>query len=294
MTRPFEQIIKEYPSRGPLKQYRFDKSISFACFRCGQTKTSKLITIYNEDWSQRLCNGCYGRLLSIYDIQQGQQEVDEKVEQLSKLLMLLADEDKIKEQLRRILLQENKSKFLAPASLRFLATSECVAETLNTQSNLDWSPAIIGLCKAFELEIIEKFINPLREISKNLELTETDLKDKDFGRIASYCNGKPIKAPELGAVSHFINTALNSKDRIEKSIFLKDGFKRFLIQRARSSWLIDKDGLIKSIESLTKSYRNKAAHTDELEKSDYFNCKQLVFGEKGIIWELTLSTELAN
>ena len=29
---------------------------------------SKLITVYRGDWSKRLCNGCYGRLLSIYEI----------------------------------------------------------------------------------------------------------------------------------------------------------------------------------------------------------------------------------
>jgi len=29
---------------------------------------SKLITVYRGDWSKRLCNSCYGRLLSIYEI----------------------------------------------------------------------------------------------------------------------------------------------------------------------------------------------------------------------------------
>jgi len=54
MAKPLEQIIKEYPPRGPLQQFRFDKSISFSCFRCGQNKISKLITIYNNDWNKRL------------------------------------------------------------------------------------------------------------------------------------------------------------------------------------------------------------------------------------------------
>ena len=67
-AKPLELITKEYPQLGPLQQFRFDKSVSFSGFRCGQNKISKLITIYNNDWNKRLCNGCYGRLLSIYNI----------------------------------------------------------------------------------------------------------------------------------------------------------------------------------------------------------------------------------
>lgn len=291
MSKPLEPITKEYPPRGPLKQYRFDKSISFSCFRCGQSKVSKLITIYKNDWSKRLCNGCYGNLLSIYEIKAGQQTIDEKVEQLSTLLLKLVDENKIKEQTKRIVLKRNQAKYLSSVSIRFFATSECVAETLSKEINLDWSPAIIGICKAFELEIITRFINPLKENSSRLIFSDSDLKDKDFGRIASYCSGKQINPPELGVVNHFLNTALNSKERIETSGFLRDGFKPFILQRPNSNWLIDKNGLILSIDNLTKNYRNKAAHTDELDKSDYDSCKELVFGDKGIMWELIISTQ---
>ena len=291
MAKPLEQITKEYPARGPLKQFRFDKSISFACFRCGQSKVSKLITIYNDNWTKRLCNGCYGGLLSIYDIKKGEHTIDDKVEQLSNLLLKLIDENKLKEQTDRIILKDNKAKYLSKISLRFFATSECVAETLEKEKNLDWSPAIIGICKAFELEIIERFVDPLKELSSKLTIKEADLKDKDFGRVASYCAGKNVKSPELGVISHFIATALNSKDRIETSNFLKESFKPFLLRRPNSSWLTDKSGLVSSIETLTRNYRNKAAHTDELDKADYENCKQLVFGDTGIMWELIISTQ---
>ena len=42
---------------------------------------------------------------------------------------------------------------------------------------------------------------------------------------------------------------------------------------------------------LTSNYRNKAAHTDELDRNDYESCKSFVFGEKGIMWELIASTQ---
>lgn len=291
MVKPLEQIKKEYPSRGPMQQFRFDKSISFSCFRCGQNKISKLITIYNNDWNKRLCNGCYGRLLSIYDIKSGQIDIDEKVERLSSLLLKLFDDNKIREQSHRLFIRQNKTKLLSSSSLKFYATSECVAETLAKEFNLDWSAAIIGLCKAFEIEIIERFINPLKEFCSNIQITETDLKDKDFGRVASYCFGKTMKSPELGVISHFISTAVNSKARFEKSDFLKTGFKEFISKRPNSNWLIDKNCLVSAIDTLTHNYRNKAAHTDELEQIDYNNCREFVFGDKGIMWDLIVSTQ---
>lgn len=291
MTKPLENITKEYPKRGPLSQNRFEKSITFNCFRCGQPKTSKLITIYDNDWNKRLCNGCYGRLLSIYDIKAGQTEIDEKVEQLLDVLIKLVNDSKLRDQSVKINLLSNKAKYLSPTTMRFFATSECVAETLTNEANLDWSPAIIGLCKAFELELVERLINPLKEFCKEISFSEQDLKDKDFGKIASYCSGKPLKSPELGVVNHFISTAVNSKERLETSNFLKLGFKGFLNKLPNHNWIIDKNGLSTGIQILTTNYRNKAAHTDELEQLDYKNCKDLVFGDNGIIWDLILSSE---
>jgi len=49
--------------------------------------------------------------------------------------------------------------------------------------------------------------------------------------------------------------------------------------------------LSSGIQALTTNYRNKAAHTDELEEQDYQKCKDLVFGDNGIIWDLILSSE---
>ena len=64
-------LTKTYPKRGPLQQFRFAEGTAFKCFRCGDTKKSKLITVYSGDWSRKLCNGCYGRLLSLYEIKAG-------------------------------------------------------------------------------------------------------------------------------------------------------------------------------------------------------------------------------
>jgi hypothetical protein len=292
MTNPLEKIIKEYPERGPLSQYRFEKSISFKCFRCGETKISKLITIYNHDWQKKICNGCYGRLLSIYEIKNGQIEIDDKVEQLLSVLIHLVDINRIRGQSERLLLQKNKSQYLTSAALKFFATSECVAETLTKEFDLDWSPAVIGLCKVFELELIERFLDPIKAICGSIVFTEIDLQDKDYGRVVKYCAGRATRPPELGTIRHFILTVINSKDRIEHSDFLRLGFKNFINKRPNSDWIIDNNGLSNAIENLTLNYRNKAAHTDELEQADYLECKKLLFSDNGILWHLIQSTEI--
>jgi hypothetical protein len=290
MTKPLEKITKEYPKRGPLGQFRFDKSFSFNCFRCGQAKTSKLVTIYKNDWSKKLCNGCYGRLLSIYEIKAGQIVIDHKVAQLLEMLIKLVDEHRVKEKMLRLSLQSNQTKYLTPTTMRFFATSECVAETLNKEPNLDWSPAVIGLCKAFELELLEKLINPLRDFCKTVEFSEEDINDKDIGKIASYCSGKTLRPPELGVINHFLRIVVNNNEKLESSNFLNTGFKSFLNKLPDYNWIIDSIGLSKGIQTLTTNFRNRAAHTDELDKNDYENCRNLIFGEKGMMWELILSS----
>ena len=61
-------VIKVYPARGPLQQYRVRAATAFRCFRCGRAKISKLVTVFAGDWAQLLCNGCYGWLLSVYNV----------------------------------------------------------------------------------------------------------------------------------------------------------------------------------------------------------------------------------
>jgi hypothetical protein len=294
MSKPLEKIVKEYPLRGPLKQYRFEKTISFTCFRCSQTKVSKLMTVYADNWNKRLCNGCYGNLLSVYEVKNSTNNIEDKADELANLLLQLVNKDLVRQEESRILLKNNQAKLLTPSSLKFLASSELVASIFGTTDqsiSLDWSAAVIGICKAFEVELTSTFVNGLRTTCKDFLIPEVDTRDKDFGRIASYCAGKSTQSPELGVVGHFLNTAVNSKERLETSTFLKYGFKRYLGLRPKSNWLIDKEGLLGKVTSLAQKFRNKAAHTGELTASDYIECKELVFGDNGMMWNLFISTQ---
>lgn len=48
------------------KYNKLDKNIEFFCFRCGKRKISKKFAEIQVDGStKKICNGCYGRLLSL-------------------------------------------------------------------------------------------------------------------------------------------------------------------------------------------------------------------------------------
>jgi hypothetical protein len=286
------EIEKEYPPRGPLHQFRFKQATAFNCFRCGNSKVSKLITVYAEDWNRRLCNGCYGRLLSIYEVQRGTATDDEKCSALAELLLSIASLDKLRECQSLFKLSENRSNHLSEKSLRFVATSEHVSKLLQGVSNLDWSPAIIGLCKAVETEVVGRLLLPLATCVAAINLDD-DMADKDFGKIAKFCKSPSTKSPELGTFAHFLQTAINSESRRQSSQLLKSFFE---LTRAwpRSNWLLTADGLHEAIVKLTKDFRNKAAHTDELCSNDYLACREYVIGEQGVLWQLILATQKRN
>ena len=154
-------VTKRYPQRGPLQQFRFAESTSFRCYRCGTAKKSRLITVYMRDWSRRLCNGCYGNLLSLYEIKAGTKLDDARAEELAAaLLAVVALEDRrLAERVYRS--AEKRAECLAPETVRFIVTAEHVAGQLQSEPQLEWSPAVIGLCKAVESEVVSRILIPL-------------------------------------------------------------------------------------------------------------------------------------
>lgn len=286
---PFD-LEKSYPSRGPLQQFRLRESLAFYCFRCGTTKKSRLVTVYNGDWDSKLCNGCYGRLLSLYEIRAGTGTEDEKADALAQVLSSALSKDQVKEAERLLKLADKRAEYLSDKALRFVATAEYVSASLGTNISLEWSPAIIGLCKAVEVEIIQRLVDPLKASLSAIQLA-ADLKDKDFSRVARYVTDPSAKPPELGTFAHFLQTALNSRGRQATSSLIQ-GFISHTKSWPLGDWIRDPEGLYKQLVLLTGEYRNRAAHTDELNEADYAACRALVIGEHGIMWRLLLATQL--
>lgn len=154
----------------------------------------------------------------------------------------------------------------------FLHTADTLAEALR-EYDLDWSPAVIMLCKAFEKETNVRLLIPLREKTSGRDL-KADISDEDLGRIARFCSaaGQP---PELGTLGHFLNTAIHSKRRRASSILLQS-FYELVSGWPRSQWLVDKLGLAAALKKLTKEFRNPAAHIEKLEERDFDNCRNFV------------------
>ena len=283
-------FVKQYPPRGPLQQYRFATSTAFHCVRCGQSKKSKLITVYGGDWSKRLCNGCYGRLLSLYEIKSGTSPDDKRAEALSRILLTLVTEDERRQSEQILLASETCSNKLSSNALQFVTSSEFLAGKLPSEPHLEWSGAVIGLCKAVEMEIVQRIVFPLSELCDPSTLTN-DLRDKDLSRVAAYCADSNRPTPELGAFSHFLKTAIHSKNRRESSRIIRTFFS-LISNWHGSQWILDpSQGLHSSIVQLTRDFRNRAAHIDELDSNDYQMCRSLVIGTNGLLWHLHTAVE---
>ena len=282
------KIAKEYPHRGPMQQFRLDEAAAFDCFRCGETKKAKLRTVYGGDQARLLCNGCYGRLLSIFDIKAGTGTDDEKAAGLADLLLGLASVDEARRAARLLQVAQKHVDVMNPLAVRFLGTAEHVAASLHDKPNLDWSAAIIGLCKAVEVETVSRLVDPLRATCSGLNLDD-DMKDKDLGRVAAYCGGRSNKPPEIGPSRHSLQTAANSQRRAATSPLLQS-LQRLMATWPASSWLLSSAGLVDKLDILASRFRNPAAHIDELGRDDYLACRELVAGTDGLLWHLIVST----
>ena len=155
---------------------------------------------------------------------------------------------------------------MSPETLRFIATAEPVAGQLGTDPQLEWSPAVIGLCKAVEAEVVGRILRPLSARACREDL-RADTADKDIGRVAAFCSDSNRKPPELGTFSHFLQTIIHSQQRRQSSALI-GCFLKMTSDWTGSNWLFDPNGLHHALCELTGKFRNRAAHVDELGKRD--------------------------
>ena len=282
-------LAKSYPPRGPLQLFRFVTPIAFRCLRCGETKKSKLVGIYSGTWERGLCNGCYGRLLSIYEIKESGDDVELRADALAEALLSAVSIDDARRAQLLLQVADRRADLLAPSSLRFVASSEFVATHFTDAPALEWSPAVIGLCKATETEMVTHLLEPLAEASRRENLS-IDRADKDIGKIAAFCAEPARKPPELGTIAHFLQTVAHSESRRATSVLIK-AFMRLIAELTDAAWILSPSGLHRSLARLSSEFRNPAAHTDELSETHYLACRDLVIGRDGILWRLHLASQ---
>jgi hypothetical protein len=280
------EIVKTMPPRGPLQQYRLSSAVPFTCHRCGGRKTSKLLTVVDSDDERLLCNGCYGRLSALWDLKAGDLPDNERDEAILALLEAMVTPAQIEAAQARLAVLSRHRELSSPAQM-VLATAEAVTNSLRSATGLDWSAAVIGLCKAVEIEAVRRLMEPLREVTKDLDLS-LDLADKDLSRLARYCVGK-APAPELGSLAYTLTVAAKSRRRASSSPLL-NALLRLTQAWAGGEWILAPDGLSAAASTLSKQYRNPAAHTAVLNEDDFQECRRLVKGEDGLLSHLIRAT----
>jgi hypothetical protein len=174
---------------------------------------------------------------------------------------------------------------LAPLAKRFVVSAEAAAQSLKVSH--DWSPAIIGLCKAVELEAVGRLIEPLKAKFLRGGMSESDLRDNTLRRTASYCNGRTDRPPELGTIAWFMRAALESGRR-ESSALLQSCY-RMLSGSSTPAWLTDPDGAAHELVSVAQSYRNPAVHIESMSRQSFLSCRSVVLGEDGLLHRLALA-----
>ncbi|HEX5512438.1 MAG TPA: hypothetical protein VFX41_12045 [Actinomycetales bacterium] len=283
---PPAAVVKTMAPRGPLQQYRVATATPFTCARCGAGKKSKLLTTVSADWDSLLCNGCYGNVVRFWEIKAGDLPDEERfaalLEALGKALPPHAVES-TRQELR------GASPLFGALSLdaqRMLATAHAVTTALRAATDLDWSAAVIGLCKAVEVEVVRLLMEPLRRETQAHDL-EPDLADKELQRIARFCAGR-APAPELGSITHFLRTAANSKRRAARSPVL--GAMTAVLARCPGAGHLTDAEFLNNLGRLTKEFRNPAAHDRLLTEDDFSRCVELVEGESGLLASLLSST----
>jgi hypothetical protein len=281
------EVVQIYPQRGPLQQYRLAAATGFTCSRCGTGKTSKLVTTVQGGWDRLLCNGCYGHLLSIWEIKAGSLDDESRDAALIELLVAAAPADEVTRAQARLIASAPQHGQLTDDAQRMLATAHAVTPALRNATGLDWSGAIVLLCKAVEIEVVHRIAEPLRLAAGGQDMT-VDAKDADFSRVARYCGGTAPE-PELGSLAWFLRTAANSKRRAETSVLV--AALRVTVKAWPSAdWLFTKGGFTDVIDHLTLEYRNPAAHIGLFDEEDFKRCADLVHGQDGLLWRLIVAT----
>jgi hypothetical protein len=146
-------------------------------------------------------------------------------------------------------------------------------------SDLDWSVAVIGLCKAFEVEVIRRLREPMRDQLRTLDLIR-DFGDRVTRELALYVAGKTSRPPALGTIAFIFGLAGKASAATSASPLLEA--IRGAAVAGKSDWLIAGGGFAATVRDLTRQYRNRAVHIDSLGRPDFDMCRELLFGSAGV------------
>jgi hypothetical protein len=224
----------------------------------------------------------------VRQIKQGGGPVEVKADRLADVVLLSSRGAKLTGRARPT--SADRSAELSPLSKQFLSSGRTLASLLGDQP-VDWSGPTIGICKAFESEAVSRLLDPLCQAVTPDE-AQVDLSSANLRRVARYCARKSETPPELGGIRLFLETVARSRLCPNSSPIL-NSFFQLAASWPDHGWLIEPDGAAASLATLTKRFRNRAAHIAALERRDYNECEAFVAGPRGILWQLIDSTSPA-
>ena len=191
----------------------------------------------------------------------------------------------------RLLAADPQFDQLSVPAQRMLATAHAITHTLRAATGLDWSVAIIALCKAVEVEAGRCISQPLKDAVVGLDLRQ-DVNDRDFSRVARFCAGTS-PPPELGSLIYFLRAAASSSQRADSSP-LVGALRTLARQWPNGDWLFADDGFLHAGQTLSRNYRNPAAHTALLSEDQFARCAALVQAPDGLLARLMAATSPAK
>jgi hypothetical protein len=251
--------------------------------------------VYGGRADKLLCNACYGFLLSVYEVKSGTDPDDIRAEKLADLLLGFVVA-KGGERGRGVPGLQYRAMPAAQAAVslpwpplcheaeRFVRTASEVAHALEDVADLDWSVAVLGLCKAFEVEVVRRLVEPLRQRLHETDLG-ADLANPDTKELALYISGRSRRLPALGTIAFTFGRA---GALVSQPSVLLHEIREF--SQEASDWLVNIPGFSASVLDLTSRFRNPAVHLDTLNRHDYEECHELILGWSGLIWTLVRAT----
>ena len=145
-----------------------------------------------------MCNGCYGYLLSVWNIRAGQHADAEREAALLHLLASAVTAAEVERGRTLLLARRTLAASLSPATLTLLSTAEAVGAGLVSwhATDLDWSVATLPLCKAVQIEVVRLVAEPLKQATQGVDFS-ADATDR-LKAMVNYCRGRPGPPLMLG------------------------------------------------------------------------------------------------
>jgi hypothetical protein len=95
---PPAPIARSYKPEGRFRLCRLAQSARFHCVRCRKNKIANLVATIGGDWTQTICNGCYGLLLNPQNGERGKKRQTPKQERQAATTQQSAKKQKTKRQ----------------------------------------------------------------------------------------------------------------------------------------------------------------------------------------------------